>query len=89
MGKVLREGLIGAAEDAGHRISYSGPDTMPTMLFENDPERKKQRAFAHVAARLGAILPPFLNWNLSAAHGAPDIDETIEIAARAFEATSR
>lgn len=59
---------------------------MPTMLFKDDPEGIRQRSFAHEAARLGAILHPFLNWNLSAAHNAADIDETIAIAARAFEA---
>lgn len=89
MGERLRDGLVAAAEAANHRISYTGPVTMPTLLFEEDPTGNKQRVFAHEAARSGAILHPFLNWNLSAAHTVDDIDETIDIARQAFQATPR
>ena len=84
MGTMLRDGIVAAAEKAGHAISYSGPPAMPTLLFEQDPKGEKQRAFARAAALRGAILHPFLNWNLSAAHTEADINETIEIAAAAF-----
>lgn len=87
MGERLREGLVSAAEQSGHDVSYSGPDTMPTMLFKDDPKGNRQRTFAHEAAKRGAILHPFLNWNLSAAHKVQDIDETIEITREAFGAT--
>lgn len=87
MGKRLRDGLVAAAEAAGHSISYTGPVTMPTLLFADDPQGERQRVFAREAAGRGAILHPSLNWNLSAAHGVADIDETIEIAAAAFAAT--
>ena len=40
MGERLRDGLTAAAAAAGHRISYTGPVTMPTLLFEDDPELK-------------------------------------------------
>lgn len=86
MGERLRAGLVSAAEAHGHGISYTGPVTMPTLLFADDPDGDRSRRFAHEAARRGAILHPFLNWNLSAAHTANDIDEAIEIAADAFAA---
>ncbi|MEO1058447.1 MAG: aminotransferase class III-fold pyridoxal phosphate-dependent enzyme [Actinomycetota bacterium] len=85
-GTRLRDGLLQAAETAGHDISISGPVTMPTLLFHNDPEAMRVRTFARAAAEHGAILHPLLNWNLSAAHTIDVIDATIDIAATAFEA---
>lgn len=87
MGERLRAGLAKAAAASGHAISQSGPVTMPTLLLANDPGGVRLKVFAREAARRGAILHPNLNWNLSAAHKAADIDETIEIAAEAFAAT--
>lgn len=89
MGARLRDGLLSAARQTGHAVRYSGPVTMPTLLFKNDPDGSKQRSFAHEAAKNGAILHPLLNWNLSGAHSAADIDETIGIITRSFEATPR
>lgn len=60
---------------------------MPTLLIEDDPEHVRLRRFARQAAGRGAILHPALNWNLSAAHSAADIDETIDIIHAAFQAT--
>lgn len=87
MGDRLRTGLAQAAAAHGHTISQTGPVTMPTLLFEGDADGARQRVFAREAAGRGAIFHPGLNWNLSAAHKAPDIDEAIEIAAAAFAAT--
>lgn len=83
MGERLRTGIARAAADAGHTVSYSGPVTMPTMLFEGD-DGSTGRLVARRAAEGGAILHPMLNWNLSAAHTEADIDETIEIVAQAM-----
>lgn len=87
MGERLRDGLTRAAEAAGHAISYTGPVTMPTLLLQNDPGGARLKRFARAAAERGAILHPTLNWNLSGAHTAADIDATIEIAAAAFADT--
>ncbi|MEZ5558222.1 MAG: aminotransferase class III-fold pyridoxal phosphate-dependent enzyme [Pseudomonadales bacterium] len=87
MGTRLRDGIVAAAAASGHTISYTGPVTMPTLLFADDPDGARQRHFAREAARHGAILHPSLNWNLSGAHTAADIDETLQIAAAAFAAT--
>lgn len=87
MGERLRDGLLSAAQTTGHSISYTGPVTMPTLLFDDDADGSRQRAFAREAAGRGAIFHPALNWNLSAAHLPSDIDEAVEIAAAAFAAT--
>ncbi len=87
MGARLRDGIVAAAASTGHRISYSGPLAMPTLLFEDDHDLARGRQFAREAASLGAILHPVLNWFLSAAHAEADIDETIAIAAEAFRRT--
>ena len=36
-GRRLRDGMLAAAEAAGHHVTMSGPATMPTLLFEDDP----------------------------------------------------
>jgi glutamate-1-semialdehyde 2,1-aminomutase len=86
-GTRLREGFLTVAAAAGHRISYSGPVTMPTLLFEDDSNGDIQRRFARTAAGLGAVFHPALNWNLCAAHRRSDIDEAVAIAAAAFRQT--
>lgn len=86
-GNRLRNGLLDAARDAGHRVNISGPAAMPTLLFESDPDFSRQLTFARRAAELGAIFHPALNWNLSLAHQPADIDEALRIASRAFRET--
>jgi len=82
----LRAGLQGAAEKNGHRIRQTGPPTMPTLLFENDPQLETGRRFSREAALRGAIFHPNLNWFLNAAHDDAAIDEAVEIADEAFRA---
>jgi len=86
-GERLARGIAAAASAAGHLIGYSGPATMPTLLFTDDASGERQRRFAREAAGLGAIFHPSLNWNLSAAHRDADIDEAIAIASEAFRRT--
>lgn len=87
MGERLCQGLVGVARDAGHEVTISGPPTMPTMSFDDDPGWKRGRSFSRAAAGAGAIFHPFLNWNLSAAHTASDIDTALDCARVAFETT--
>lgn len=84
-GNRLRDGLINAARSAEVDIRYTGPPTMPTLLFENDPTGERGRRFSHLAAERGAIFHPKLNWFLSAAHDDASIDEAIEIAQDAMQ----
>jgi glutamate-1-semialdehyde 2,1-aminomutase len=83
-GERLRAGFLDAARETGHSIRYSGPPTMPTLLFDDDPQRERCRHFAREAALRGALFHPNLNWFLSAAHDDATIDEAIEIARAAF-----
>jgi len=85
-GERLRVGLQGAAEKSGHRIRQTGPPTMPTLLFEDDPMLETGRQFSREAALRGALFHPNLNWFLNAAHDDLAIDEAVEIADEAFRA---
>jgi glutamate-1-semialdehyde 2,1-aminomutase len=86
-GERLRDGIVAAGRQTGHRIRYTGPPTMPTLLFEDDPERERGRQFSLEAALRGALFHPNLNWFLNASHDDAAIDEAISIAAEAFRAT--
>ena len=86
-GERLRDGIVAAARQTGHRIRYTGPPTMPTLLFEGDPERERGRQFSLEAALRGALFHPNLNWFLNASHDDDAIDEAVSIAAEAFRAT--
>ena len=48
----------GPATASGHRIRQSGPVTMPTLLFEEDPNLEKGRCFSGEAALRGSLLHP-------------------------------
>ena len=87
MGARLRTGLLNAASAAGHKVDITGPLAMPTLLFEGDHDLARGRRFAHEAARLGVIFHPVLNWFLSGAHSASDIDLAISVAEQAFRLT--
>jgi len=83
-GERLRDGFHRAAKTTGHEIVYSGPATMPTFLFADDPRHRRLFAFAEKSAHLGAIFHPTVNWFISAAHTDAAIDEAIEIAHEAM-----
>jgi glutamate-1-semialdehyde 2,1-aminomutase len=86
-GERLRDGLRAAAAKSGHLIRLSGPPSMPTMLFENDPAFERGQCFSREAAMRGALFHPLLNWFLNAAHDDGAIDEAVAIAEAAFAAT--
>jgi glutamate-1-semialdehyde 2,1-aminomutase len=87
VGQRLHDGLLAAAERADQSVSITGPVTMPTLLFDNDPDYVRLNAFAGEAARRGTIFHPAVNWNLSLAHQDSDIDEAVSIAEEAFRLT--
>lgn len=86
MGLRLREGLTALAEREGIAIRPSGPPQMPLMLFEDDVEVRKGRAFCASALRHGAFFHPQHNMFLSSAHQAADIDAALEAASHGFKA---
>ena len=89
MGQTLIDGVVEAAAVHGHDISMLGPATMPSLRFRGAGGQERARNFAYESAARGAIFHPLLNWFLSAAHGADDIAEAIDIAAAAFSGTPR
>jgi glutamate-1-semialdehyde 2,1-aminomutase len=86
MGLQLREGLATLANQYGVAIRQSGPPQMPLMLFDDDPEARKGRAFCSAALRHGAFFHPQHNMFLSAAHAPADIDAALEAASHGFKA---
>ena len=84
-GKRLRLGLLDAAKATGHAIRYTGPVTMPTLLFEGDDKKlTKGRQFSREAAKRGVLFHPVLNWFICLSHDESIIDEAIVVAEEAF-----
>jgi glutamate-1-semialdehyde 2,1-aminomutase len=81
-GLMLREGMTKAAEKAGIPIRYTGPPTMPNLLFDENPRRGAR--FSGLAARRGVIFHPHHNWFISAAHTPDDIEQAVRIAEECF-----
>ena len=54
------------------------------ILFEDDPEFKKGRAFTAAALRPGVYVHPFHNWFLCAAHDDGSIRSALERMEQAF-----
>jgi glutamate-1-semialdehyde 2,1-aminomutase len=85
-GTMLREGLASLARQHDIRIRQSGPPQMPLMLFDDDPELRKGRAFCAAALRRGAYFHPAHNMFLSAAHQSSDIERALDAASHGFKA---
>jgi glutamate-1-semialdehyde 2,1-aminomutase len=83
-GLRLQEGLRAAAAAHGHAVSVTGPPQMPLLLFADDPEFERVKAWANACARHGVYLHPIHNWFLSAAHDDDTIDVALERIDRAF-----
>src|SRR5262245_1460818 len=88
MGLRLRQGMATLADQHGIAIRQSGPPQMPLILFDDDPEFRKGRAFCSAALRHGAFFHPQHNMFLSAAHGPADIDAALEAASHGFKAVA-
>lgn len=88
MGLRLRQGMATLAGQHGFAIRQSGPPQMPLILFDDDPEFRKGRAFCSAALRHGAFFHPQHNMFLSAAHGPDDIDAALEAASHGFKAVA-
>jgi glutamate-1-semialdehyde 2,1-aminomutase len=77
-GTQLQEGLAAQAAAHGFTVSVSGPPQMPLLLFGDDPEFAKARAWAGLCARHGVYLHPVHNWFLCTAHDAATIDAALQ-----------
>lgn len=85
-GERLIAGIGKAAPEYGQNISFSGPATHPTMLWDDDADAAKAERFCHEAAKRGALFHPRIWSFLSAAHDDAAIDEAIAIARESFAA---
>ena len=86
LGKLFRAGLAEQASRYGHAIRQSGPPQMPTVMFEDDPNADKGKAFCIHALHHGVYLHPWHNMFLSIAHTEADIEQALAAIAKAFEA---
>jgi glutamate-1-semialdehyde aminotransferase len=85
-GERLVAGIGKAAAAQGQKISFSGPATHRTTLFDDDPGSVKMERFCHEAAKRGALFHPRLWSFLSAAHDDAAIDEALDIVDKALAA---
>jgi glutamate-1-semialdehyde 2,1-aminomutase len=84
MGERLRQGMLGRAKALELKINYTGPVTMPFMTFADDPSFEKAKTFCARAYQEGIFFHPSHNWFLSAAHGEPEVEQTLTVTRRAF-----
>ena len=85
-GTMLRNGLASLARQHDVSVRQSGPPQMPLMLFDDDPQFRKGKAFCATALRHGAFFHPTHNMFLSAAHQPSDIERALDAAAHGFKA---
>lgn len=83
-GTALRHGLASGARAHGFELRQTGPEVMPMVLFEDDPEFQKGRAWTAAAVRRGVYVHPFHNWFLCAAHDDRSIRTALERTEQAF-----
>jgi glutamate-1-semialdehyde 2,1-aminomutase len=83
-GERFQNGLRAQAVAHGFDVSVSGPPQLPLLLFRNDPDFARVRAWGNACARNGVYLHPIHNGFLSTAHDEAIIDEALERTDRAF-----
>ena len=83
-GRAFRQRLTQQAAEHGFGLRHTGPETMPMVLFEDDPDYRFGYAFSDRALRGGVWLSPYHNMFINAAMTEADIDRTLEITDAAF-----
>jgi glutamate-1-semialdehyde 2,1-aminomutase len=84
-GERFRAGLleqIRGLENVG--AAYTGPVTMPYLVFAGDRGHERISRFSAACLRHGLYLHPKHNWFLSAAHDDESIDRALSATAHAF-----
>lgn len=76
-GEQLRQGIAASAAAYGLGVRQTGPAQMPLLTFDGDTDFRVADAFASATARAGALVHPWHNWFLSAAHTAEEIDRAL------------
>lgn len=84
-GERFRAGITEQIGQLEHvRAAYTGPVTMPYLVFADDREHERISRFAAACLRHGLYLHPKHNWFLSAAHDDDSIDRALSATAHAF-----
>ena len=84
LGTRLCDGLRRQAAGHGLAVVVSGPPAIPFMRFADDPDWAVAGQWCGAAMRHGALLHPWHNWFISAAHTVADIDRVLEATDIAF-----
>ncbi|MGR3373444.1 MAG: aminotransferase class III-fold pyridoxal phosphate-dependent enzyme [Pseudooceanicola nanhaiensis] len=85
IGELFRSALTGQATGYGFTLRHTGPETLPMVLFEEDPDFRLGYAFCAAAMKRGVYLSPYHNMFINAAMTEADIAETLEATGAAFE----
>jgi glutamate-1-semialdehyde 2,1-aminomutase len=86
LGMQFRDGLDSLSRTHGLPIHQTGPVQMPMVLFKDDADNRKGRAFCGAAIKRGVYFHPLHNMFLSAAHTADDIARALDAAEHGFRA---
>jgi glutamate-1-semialdehyde 2,1-aminomutase len=76
-GHRLRTGLAEQAASHGVDVAQTGPVQMPMLTFADDPDLAKAGTWAAETVRAGALVHPWHNWFISAAHTDEDIERAL------------
>lgn len=89
MGGLLRQGVRAQAAELGIGLRQTGPEQLPIMLFDDDPDLHKGNLFCVTALRHGVYLHPWHDMFLSAAHSEDDVAIALEATRKGLEAVAR
>ncbi|MGJ3242509.1 MAG: aminotransferase class III-fold pyridoxal phosphate-dependent enzyme [Opitutales bacterium] len=84
LGARLAEGLVAAGREAGFDLRVTGPVSMPTVTFGDDPDLYRVQAFCREVCRRGVFFHPHHNWFLSAAHDEAAVDTALRVSREAL-----
>ncbi len=85
LGGKLREGLEQAAESHGLKVRMTGPNAMPNMTFANETDFKRMQLFCAECAINGVYFHPHHNWFINSALTEQDLEQTLDVADKAFK----
>jgi glutamate-1-semialdehyde 2,1-aminomutase len=84
-GERFRDGIVAQISGLEHvSATYTGPVTMPYLVFADDRRHERISRFSVACLRHGLYLHPKHNWFLSAAHDDESIDRALSATAHAF-----
>lgn len=88
-GKQLREGLLELATAHGLQFDVSGPLPIPFIRFTNETNFKRSQLFVKECILNGVYFAWHHNMFLSAAHTKKDIEQTLDVADKAFKVVKK